>query len=110
MVKNKMSLTGYSEEFDMERLREIADMSMRDAVHTICGRNIVVNGQRCPDGSFSDFECNVWSLMNQVILFGIELRELGGKMGEDVPIESKIEAFEDFRFLNPIEHDISLRE
>ena len=58
MVKNPYNKGSYSEEFDMERLEEIAKIVQRG---------------RCVDGSFSDFECHVWALMRD-LQEGIEVK------------------------------------
>lgn len=52
MVKDKNNLGAYAEMFDCARLREIAEMALK--------------GER-PDASFSDMECNVWSLFAEII-------------------------------------------
>ena len=57
MIKNRNNRNGYAEPFDMERLEEIAKLAKKD---------------RCPDGTFSDLECNVWSLMRDLIEYGKE--------------------------------------
>lgn len=61
MVKNPFTPDGYTERFDMERLREIADMA---AAHQQGLPNSI------PDGSFSDFECLVWQLMSDLYRWG----------------------------------------
>lgn len=57
MIKNENNRNAYSEVFDMERLEQIADMAKKDI---------------WPNGSFSDFECHVHSLMLRLIEFGEE--------------------------------------
>ena len=54
MVKNPNSIPAYAEQFDMERLREIAELAKKDKV---------------PNGTFSDLECNVWSLMRELVRY-----------------------------------------
>lgn len=111
MVLSKMNKTnGYTEEYDIAALQEIADMAMRDAVHDRCNRYIRVTGKRCPDGSYSDMSCNVWEMMNRLIMFGMELRDVQDEELNKVSAEVRIDRFEDFKFMNPICHDIHLRE
>ena len=57
MIKNENNRSSYSEVFDMERLEQIADMAKKDI---------------WPNGSFSDFEFHVHSLMLRLIEFGEE--------------------------------------
>lgn len=52
MVKNKANENAYAEKFDLARLEEIAEWAMRDKI---------------PNATFSDLECNVWSLFCRVI-------------------------------------------
>jgi len=59
MVKNPINKSAYAEPFDMERLEEIADRAKQNK-----GTN----------GSFSDLECHVYSLMESLIRFGSETR------------------------------------
>lgn len=47
MVLREENRNGHSEEFDVARLAQIADMALKGKV---------------PNGSFSDLECNVWEL------------------------------------------------
>lgn len=52
MIKNPANATSYAEMFDEPRLREIAELALAD---------------KAPNGTFSDLECNVWSLFRWVI-------------------------------------------
>lgn len=111
MVLSKANLNGgYVEQYDIAGIRDIANMSMRDAVYSQCGRYLRVNGKRCPDGSYSDMSCNVWSIMNELILFGMELRSVQNEELENLSESERIDRIEDFKFMNPIETDIRLRE
>ena len=107
-VKVKENIN-YAEPFDMERIADIADMSMRDAVETICGKYLKVTGMRCPNGDYSDMECNIWSLMNRLIFFGMELKDLELKE-RILDKNGLVDAVEDFKFMNPITRDIHMRE
>ena len=77
MVKNPMSKPGYCEEFDMEALRDLADMAFRYVV-VENGGNMTGNQKglpRVPNGNYSDFSCNVWELMTNLIRDGMKLQE-----------------------------------
>lgn len=52
MIKNAINENSYAEKFDLDRLREIAELALAD---------------KAPNGTFSDLECNVWSLFRWVI-------------------------------------------
>lgn len=111
MVLSKTNLSNwYTEEYDFAGLRDLANMSMRDAVGSRCGRYLRVVGKRVPDGSYSDFSCNVWSLMNQLILFGMELRDVQNEELDRLSESERIDRIEDFKFMNPISPDIRMRE
>ncbi len=58
MIKNPYNKGSYSEEFDMERLIEIAKLAQAG---------------KAPNGTFSDLECNVWALMSD-LHEGIEVK------------------------------------
>lgn len=111
MVLSKTNLSnGYTEMYDIAGLRDIANMAMRDAVDSQCGEYLRVVGKRVPDGSYSDMSCNVWSLMNELILFGMELRNVQNEELDRLSPGERIDRIEDFRFMNPIETDIRMRE
>lgn len=111
MVLSKMNKTnGYTEEYDIAALQDIADMAMRDAVHDRCNGHIRVTGKRCPDGSYSDMSCNVWEIMNRLIMFGMELRDVQDEELDRLSESERIDRIEDFKFMNPIETDIRVRE
>lgn len=57
MVKNQYNKGSYAEMFDIERLREIAELAKKDKV---------------PNSAFSDLECNVWLLMRELVEYGQE--------------------------------------
>lgn len=57
MIKNKANAQSYAEPFDMERLEQIADLAKK---------------QIYPNGSYSDLECHVHSLMMSLIEYGRE--------------------------------------
>lgn len=57
MIKNRNNARSYAEPFDMERLEEIADLAKKGIY---------------PNGSYSDLECHVHSLMLRLIEFGME--------------------------------------
>lgn len=66
MILNKENKGSYSEEFDIARLQQIADMAY----------SYVRSGERAvdiPDWHFSDLECNVWSIMTNLVRKGKEL-------------------------------------
>lgn len=75
MVKDKRNLNGYSEEYDIPALRELAQMSARYVARE---NGVRIKGQDGPDGTFSDFSCGVWELLNAAIRIGVKI----GK-GED---------------------------
>ena len=111
MVLSKTNLSnGYIEEYDIAGLRDLANMAMRDAVNSQCGRYLRVVGKRVPDGSYSDMSSSVWGLMNELILFGMELRDVQNEELDRLNAEERIDRIEDFKFMNPIETDIRLRE
>lgn len=74
MVKNKNNIPAYSEMFDMEALRELAKMAFYDVVVEE-GGNIPKGEKTVPDGSFSDFSCNVWALFKENVRNGMELQK-----------------------------------
>lgn len=66
VIRNEKNRQSYSEAFDMERLEEIADLAKK---------GIYLNG------SYSDFECHVHSLMMGLIEYG---KDAVGYNGLDV--------------------------
>lgn len=70
MIKNPNSVPGYCEEYDGEALRELVEMA-KMYVARECGLKAPECG--VPDGSFSDFSCNVWEMMTELIRYGIWL-------------------------------------
>lgn len=75
MVKDKNNLNSYSEEFDINALSELATMAARYVIKEEYNDVLVTNGKTVPDGSFSDFSCNVWELMNSLVRYGIKLEK-----------------------------------
>ena len=65
MILDKNNKGSYSEEFDCPRLQQIADMAYL----------YVSSNERkgVPDWHFSDLECNVWSIMTNLVRKGKEL-------------------------------------
>lgn len=57
VIKNPYNANAYAEPFDMERLEQIADLAKKGIY---------------PNGSYSDLECHVHSLMIRLIEFGEE--------------------------------------
>lgn len=63
MIKDPRNESAYSEVFDMPALRDIAEMAKKyvesdgHAFHSI------------PDGTYSDFACNVWVLMCELVRY-----------------------------------------
>lgn len=55
MIKNQHNAQSYAEPFDMERLEQLANLAKKDIY---------------PNGSYSDLECHVHSLMMDLIRFG----------------------------------------
>lgn len=72
MIRDQNSM-GYREVYDGEALREIAQMAVRDVVKEEFGDFLKVKGAKIPNGDFSDFSCNVWSLMKALVNYGINL-------------------------------------
>lgn len=71
MIKNPILRNdnggAYTEVFDIERLREIAEMAKVYAKNDSKGG---VSSKGVPDGRFSDFEVNVWEIMVELIRYG----------------------------------------
>lgn len=65
MILDKNNKGSYSEEFDISRLQQIADMA----------EEYIRSGERkgIPGGSFSDLECNVWEIMARLVRHGKEM-------------------------------------
>ena len=65
MIKNPILRNdnegAYTEVFDIERLREIAEMAK------VYAKN---DSKGVPDGHFSDFEVNVWEIMVELVRYG----------------------------------------
>lgn len=57
LIKNQHNAQSYAEPFDMERLEQIADLAKKGIY---------------PNGSYSDLECHVHSLMTDLIEYGKE--------------------------------------
>lgn len=64
-VLNPANHGAYSEEYDYPALKQLAEMSMQ----------YVLNGTGVPSAAQSDFDCEVWALMNRLIRFGKFLAE-----------------------------------
>lgn len=76
MIKNefvKKNHNGYTEEYDIEGLRDLATMAARYVIKDSYGGLFTVKGRDVPDGSYSDFSCNVWELMTALIRYGASL-------------------------------------
>lgn len=77
VIRNPLSYPGYTEEYDHEGLRELAEMAKayvkydkyRDHADFKAYRNSV------PNGSYSDFSCGVWELMIELVRYGTRLAE-----------------------------------
>ena len=71
MIKNPILRNdnggAYTEVFDIERLREIAEMAKVYAKNDSKGIGLL---QGVPDGHFSDFEVNVWEIMTELVRYG----------------------------------------
>lgn len=80
MIKDESNRNGYSEEFDMLALEELAEMAMRYvATEDDPFRSIFkTKGKTVPDGSYSDFSCEVWSLMCSLVRYGISIERING--------------------------------
>lgn len=78
MIRDERNRNGYSEEYDMVSLDELAKMAMRYvACEDMDYRKIFkTHGQTVPDWHWSDFSCNVWELMKKLIRFGCELEKI----------------------------------
>lgn len=77
MIKNPLNKGSYSEEYDGEALRELAEMAKSYVAwdNDIQCKEIVAC-KRIPDGSFSDFSCNVWSMFVDAVRYGMELQKM----------------------------------
>lgn len=74
MVKNERNRQAYSEVFDMDALRELGQMAFYDvAVEEGC--NIPKGQKHIPDGTYSDFACNVWEYMTELVRDGMKLQK-----------------------------------
>ena len=71
MVKNEANRGCYSEEYDGEALRELIDMSKLYVAHE---NGFTGKGKDVPDGTFSDFSCAVWEMINDAIRYGMWLQ------------------------------------
>lgn len=71
-----------TEVFDMARLRDLAEMAKRDVERDL---RIPVAGKvvSVPNGTYSDLECCVWSLMKEIIHYGALIGEAAHKQKED---------------------------
>lgn len=71
MIKNPILKNdnegAYTEVFDIERLREIAEMAKVYAKNDSKG---IASSKGVPDGRFSDFEVNVWEIMVELVRYG----------------------------------------
>ena len=71
MIKNPILRNdnggAYTEVFDIERLREIAEMAKVYVKNDSKGG---VSSKGVPDIHFSDFEVNVWEIMNELVRYG----------------------------------------
>ena len=71
MIKNPILRNdnggAYTEVFDIERLREIAEMAK---VYEKKRSKGTISSQGIPDGHFSDFEVNVWQIMTELVRYG----------------------------------------
>ena len=71
MIKNPILRNdnegAYTEVFDIERLREIAEMAKVYAKNYSKGIGLL---KGVPDGHFSDFEVNVWEIMVELVRYG----------------------------------------
>ena len=71
MIKNPILRNdnggAYTEVFDIERLREIAEMAKMYVKNDSKG---VASSKGVPDGRFSDFEVNVWEIMTELVRYG----------------------------------------
>lgn len=71
MIKNPILRNdnegAYTEVFDIERLREIAEMAKVYAKNDSKGG---VSSKGVPDIHFSDFEVNVWEIMTELVRYG----------------------------------------
>ena len=71
MIKNPILKNdnggAYTEVFDIERLREIAEMAKEYAYNNSKGVALL---KGVPDGHFSDFEVNVWEIMVSLVRYG----------------------------------------
>ena len=78
MISDQRNRNEYSEEYDMVALDELAKMAMR---YVACEdddyRKIFKTyGKTVPDGSYSDFSCNVWELMTKLVRYGAVLEKI----------------------------------
>ncbi len=78
MIKDERNQNGYSEEYDLLCLEDLAEMAMRYvATEDDSFRSIFkTKGKTVPDGSYSDFSCEVWSLMCSLVRYGIIIERI----------------------------------
>ena len=76
MVKNEANRGCYSEEYDGEALRELINMSKLYVAKEIGFTGV---GQDVPDGTFSDFSCSVWEMLNECVRYGMWLQRRKSK-------------------------------
>lgn len=82
MIRDPNCKSAYSEEFDIAGLRELATMAARYIIEENYRGYYRVVGKTVPDGTYSDFDCNVWELMTALVRYGADLEKLKVKDGD----------------------------
>ena len=72
MIRDENARGAYSEEFDIKGLRELCEMSKLNVARE---NGFKGNGRDIPDGTYSDFCCNVWELFGEAIRYGMWLEK-----------------------------------
>ena len=70
MLKDPNTPSGYKEEFDILRIRELAEMAKGYTAN-----KGIEAFKHVPDIHFSDFEVNVWEIMNELVRYGRDLHK-----------------------------------
>lgn len=95
-----------AETFDLAALRELADMTKRYVTKEKFGAVLKVHGDDIPDWHWSDFSCNLWSMLNELIHFGMIIQIMKDS-GDDERVQEILD--NNLRF-DSIRNDLELRE
>lgn len=70
MIKNPHNHPSYTETFDAPALIELRAMAAR---YVAKENGIAVSGRTIPNGTYSDFSCQVWQIFVDAIRLGIDI-------------------------------------